>query len=152
MVGGTSGPALTQENLTRMNRVSRLGFIIFLRSLSLVVIAVAVYFWTRIIGLNGPDLHHVIEQDESTGVVLVVLAIAAPALGVGLWLGMSWGVILWAFVAIGLLAVHFGIQALPIEFYTFGAVLLTCLAFYCVALSLQYLIKLGQKRRRESLH
>lgn len=139
MVGSLGGSAISQEKISRSRRVPDFIFIVFLRLLSLIVLAVGIFIWTRIIGLNGPDLAQIFASDPFNGVVHGGLAAVVPVLGVGLWLGMSWGLILWGLVGGGLIAAHFILKPLGLELYTFGASLVVLLAFYCVALLIKYL-------------
>jgi len=74
-----------------------------------------------------------------------MLSVLTPTLSVGLWLGMSWGVILWGLLACGLLLSHFAYIPLNILNYSFASGLFVLFAFYCVALLIRYLIKRKQQ-------
>lgn len=106
---------------------------IFLKMLALVILGVSIYFWSRVLGYNGPDIQLTFNGNEFQGVLLAVLAVVTPLLGVGLWLGMSWARMLWGLLGTGLMVIHFTGRSISSELLIFGAFLVILLIFYYLA-------------------
>lgn len=140
MIDAIDGPAIRQGEKTQDRYSGIWDFSLFLRMVSLLTLVVSIFLWARMLGFHGDDIQKLFEKNNFEGIVTAVVAIAMPLLCVGLWLGMSWGVILWALVGGGLTVLHFSMRPLPAELYILGLILCFLLAFYCIGLGVVFLI------------
>lgn len=134
MVDGTDRAAFTEQETRSNGSIDKVVFGIFLRVLSLLMLGVAVYFWSLVLGVHGEDISKLFSRNHYDAYLLVMLSVLTPTVSVGLWLGMSWGVILWGMLCCGLLLSHFFYMPLNILNYSFASALFVLVAFYCVAL------------------
>ena len=141
MVGGTDRAALTEKETQRISSFDKMVFAAFLRVLGLLMLIVAIYFWSLVLGVHGEDISKLFERNHFEAYLLVMLSVLTPTVSVGLWLGMSWGVILWGMLGCGLLLVHFIFMPLNILNYSFASSLFVLIVFYCVALLIRYYIR-----------
>ena len=146
MVGGTDRGALTEQETRRRGSFDKVVFGIFLKFLGLLMLIVAVYFWSLVLGVRGEDIQMLFERNNFEAYLLVMLSVLTPTVSVGLWLGMSWGVILWGLLGCGLLFSHFFYTPLNLLNYSFASALFVLIAFYCVALIIRYIIKKREQR------
>lgn len=116
-------------------------FPMYMRVLSLMVIAMAVYCWALAIGLSGPHIVDVYLADNHVGIVDGILIVALPALGVGLWLGTSWGYFLWGLCSVGMIVTHFTVERVTVLQYSLGSVLTLALILYVGGGALVWLTK-----------
>ena len=141
MVGGTDRAALTEQQSVSNKSLDKLVFGVFLRLLSLAILVVAVFLWSIVLGVHGEDIAQIFDRDPFEAYLLVILCVLTPTISIGLWLGMSWGIILWAIVGGGLLICHFFFVPLSLMFYSFASALCVLLSFYCIALFIRYLFE-----------
>ena len=141
MVGGTDRAALTEKQTRNIGSFDKIIFAVFLRVLGLLMLIVAIYFWSLVLGVHGEDISKLFERNHYDAYLLVALSVLTPTVSVGLWLGMSWGVILWGMLGCGLLLSHFIFMPLNILNYSFASSLFVLTVFYCVALLIGYFIK-----------
>lgn len=132
MLSSISGTVVQPDRTSAIHGYLDLGFLLYLRAVSLVLVAVAIGIWMRIVGFEGPDLQQIFVKDNLSGFVHFVLAVSIPILSVGLWLNLSWGIILWGMIGIGLVACGYTFDALNSEFVAFGLVLSGSLIFYII--------------------
>lgn len=146
MVGGTDRAALTEKETRNNGSFDKVVFSFFLKVLGLLMLAVAIYFWSLVLGVHGEDISMLFERNHFEAYLLVLLSVLTPTVSVGLWLGMSWGVILWGLLGCGLLTSHFAYRPLNILNYSFASALFVLSAFYCVALLIRFLINKRDQR------
>ncbi|MEP1443780.1 MAG: DUF6163 family protein [Hyphomicrobiales bacterium] len=146
MVGGTDRRALTEQETRSKGSFDKIIFGFFLKMLGLTMLLIAVYFWSLVLGVRGEDIQMLFERNNFEAYVLVLLSVLTPTVSVGLWLGMSWGVILWGLLGCGLLLGHFFYEPLSVLYYSFASGLFVLSVFYCVALLIKYLIKRREQR------
>lgn len=147
MVGGTDRAAISEKEAGRKKSLESLVFGVFLRLLSLAILVVSVFFWSMVLGVHGEDIQMLHRRNPFEAYLLVALSVLTPTVSVGLWLGMSWGVILWGLLGAGLLICHFFLAPLNLTFYSFASALVVLMVFYCVALMIRYLV--GRKKSDE---
>lgn len=134
-------PAISEADNPVIDDPAAIGFMVFLRMLGLVVIAVGILLWSQVLGLEGPDLQDLFENDEFQAILIAVLAIVTPVLGVGLWLGMTWALILWGLLGGGLLVLDYMVGKISVQMYVFACVLIVLLAFYGLALFVRFMMR-----------
>lgn len=122
------------------------AFSVFLKMLGLTVLATSILLWSRVVGFQGLDIQQTYETSEFQGVFLGVLAIVTPLLGVGLWLGMRWALILWGFLGGGILALDYVGQPIDSQMLIFAYTLIILLFLYCLALLVNIWILQWEKK------
>ncbi|MEP3233771.1 MAG: DUF6163 family protein [Hyphomicrobiales bacterium] len=146
MVGGTDRAALTEQETRSKGSIDKVIFGVFLRAIGLLMLGIAVYFWSLVLGVHGEDISKLFDRNNYEAYILVLLSVLTPTVSVGLWLGMSWGVILWGMLGCGLLLSHFFYIPLNVLNYSFASALFVLAVFYCVALLIRYLVKRREQR------
>jgi hypothetical protein len=96
----------------RAERRNRVLSIWLVRLSAIVLFAIGVSYWIRLVGIyDGPlwrfDLMPIWWKAAAT-----MLAVLAPVAGVGLWMTVSWGVVIWVIVALVEAFMHLGFPAL----------------------------------------
>ena len=141
MVGGTDRAAITEKEASSIGSFEKIVFGVFLRIFGLFMLVVAIYFWSLVLGVHGEDISKLFARNHFEAYLLVMLSVLTPTVSVGLWLGMSWGIILWGVLGCGLLLCHFFFMPLSVLNYSFASALFVLIVFYCVALLIRYFIK-----------
>ena len=91
MVGGTDRAALTEKETQRISSFDKMVFAAFLRVLGLLMLIVAIYFWSLVLGVHGEDISKLFERNHFEAYLLVMLSVLTPTVSVGLWLGRVGG-------------------------------------------------------------
>lgn len=90
------GPA-TAAKPSRLQRISEICFAVFLRLLSIVFFAAAIYTWLQAIGFwDGPEFRFD-TMSIALKIYTAVLAVILPVASVGLWTTLPWGRVIWFF-------------------------------------------------------
>lgn len=69
--------------------------VIFLRIISIILLIIALQYWTRLTGVFSGDEYRYDTMSEHWRIASLFLAIALPVTALGLWNGSSWGIVLW---------------------------------------------------------
>jgi hypothetical protein len=113
-------PANPQSETVR--RIGRL-YIMFERAMALLLLALAIQYWMRIVGIFDGPQQRFDTMTEQWRFAAATLAVLLPAAALGLWSGQGWGVVLWLAVVIvetamhTLFSSHFGPAPLRIAFH-----------------------------------
>ncbi len=108
---------------------------------SLIILALGIYLWFGVVGYKGSDILALYKINNFDAVLRGVLAILLPTLGVGLWLGMKWSLILWGMITF-CLSLFFSVMVEPGEILVFSLLSVGGLfIIYIVAISAYYFLK-----------
>lgn len=117
-------------------------FRLFCKCVALVFIGFAIFHWMNVVGFSNNDVRiDTISNDRKIG--LAFLAIIQPVAALGLWSGLTWGLVVWAMAAAGEVLMYI---AFPDRFGQFDSVLLFH-AGCAAALFIYFLIKAFESKR-----
>ncbi|KAA3519467.1 hypothetical protein GOZ96_01040 [Agrobacterium vitis] len=119
-------------------------FVLFLRVVALACLWLGLQFWGLLVGFAGDGLGRFDLMNVPWRIASCGLAVMLPVAGVGLWMTVSWGPVIWVIAASGQILMHavwpgiFGRDPLIVAFHLIVAVVY-------IAFRLAILL---QKRRR----
>ncbi|WP_337737830.1 DUF6163 family protein [Agrobacterium vitis] len=119
-------------------------FVLFLRVVALACLWLGLQFWGLLVGFTGDGLGRFDLMNVPWRIASCGLAVMLPVAGVGLWMTVSWGPVIWVIAASGQILMHsvwpgiFGRDPLIVAFHLIVAVVY-------IAFRLAILL---QKRRR----
>ncbi|WP_224007650.1 DUF6163 family protein [Aureimonas sp. SA4125] len=102
-----------------------------LRLSAMVLFAIGIFYWVRLVGIYDGPLWRFDLMPIWWRVAATVLAVLAPVAGVGLWMVVSWGAVIWIIVALVEAVMHLGFPGLfgsPTPWMFFHLVGLSALA------------------------
>lgn len=122
---------------------NNLAMVIFRRTLALCLLALALFYWVRIVGLSGVEDLRFDTMSEAWRVASAVQAVILPIAVIGLWGLFAWGTSIWLFAVAIELTMHIGMPGI------FGEAREIVL-FHIASLAIYVLIKLVAALRRRS--
>ena len=129
-----------QKPLPRSLRVTQFVFHLFLRLLSVIFFAAAIYTWLQAIGYWEGDNYRFDTMGTALKIYTAVMVVMLPVTSVGLWTTLPWGRVIW-FFAVAFQSVS--MIRFP-ELFTMPSMVLIfhlcCLAIYVVFQLLLFLI------------
>lgn len=151
IIQNTDERAIRQNEGSGSNRFIETLFSVALKVVAILVLLLSIVVWSRVLGFHSPDIQAVFAADHVAGLLLGALAILMPVLSIGLWLQMSWGLILWAMMGGGLVLMNALFSTIPTEIYVFGVLFGLLLIVYCLALAAHaWYVTMAHKRERAS--
>lgn len=149
IIQNTDERAIRQHAASASHLAMETLFATCLKIVAIFILLLSIIVWSRVLGYHSPDIQAVFATDHVAGLLLGALAILMPVLSVGLWLQMSWGLILWAMIGGGLVLMNAFFTAIPTEIYIFGLIFGLLLIVYCAALAVHaWYLTMSHKRER----
>ena len=99
---------LESRELDRAERLNRLLTIWLLRLCGFALFAIGIAYWVRLVGIYDGPLWRFDLMPIWWRIAAPILAVLAPIAGVGLWMTVSWGAVIWVIVALVETVMHFG--------------------------------------------
>lgn len=93
----------------RSERLNRLLVVVLCRLAGLLMFALGMLYWIRIVGIHEGALWRFDLMPTAWKVASASLAVLYPVAGVGLWMTVSWGAVIWALILIGEAIMHLGL-------------------------------------------
>jgi hypothetical protein len=95
-------------------RVARIQGVIhlYLRSLAVVLLLLGLMHWTIVLGVFVNPAWRFETMPTAWQAATIVLAVANPVAGVGLWMRVAWGVVIWIAAALFEIVIHVGLTRL----------------------------------------
>lgn len=118
----------------RAERRNRVLSIWLVRLSAIVLFAIGVFYWVRLVGIYEGPLWRFDLMPIWWKIAATMLAVLAPVAGVGLWMTVSWGIVIWVIVALVEAFMHLGFPDL------FGPPT-SWLLFHLVGLSLYVVLR-----------
>ena len=113
----------------------RMLLLLFLRGIGATLLVAGIIHWARIIGYVPWRGLYFLDMPTEWQAVTIYYAVFDLAASVGLWLGVSWGVVMWLMVALSQMTMHsmfadtFGHRPWEITYYIITIVTYFCLAY-----------------------
>jgi hypothetical protein len=70
------------------------------RVAALALFGLGLFYWVRLVGIYGGSLWRFDLMPAQWKTAVAALAVLCPVAGVGLWMAVSWGVVVWVIVAL----------------------------------------------------
>ena len=126
---------LESQVYDKAERLNRLLTVWLLRLCGVALFAIGIIYWVRLVGIYDGPLWRFDLMPIWWRVAAPTLAVLAPVAGVGLWMTVSWGAVIWVIVAMVEAVMHLGFPSL------FGGET-PWLLFHAVGLSLLVMLRL----------
>ncbi len=101
LAGETNAKSLNRRLTTWLCRVA-----------GLVIFAVGILYWARLIGIDPEHLGRFDLMPIWWRIAAPALAVLYPVAGIGLWMTAGWGAVIWVLIAIVEAVMHLGFPAL----------------------------------------
>jgi hypothetical protein len=114
-------------------RLVRLAILLVLRLSGLVLFGLGLLYWVRLVGIYPEPGWRFDLMSVPWRVAASTLAVLCPVAGVGLWLAVSWGGVVWVLIAVLQAGMHFvlardfGPPGLELAFHAGGLTLFAAL-------------------------
>lgn len=93
----------------RAERLNRLLTVVLCRFAGSLMFGLGTFYWIRIVGIHDGALWRFDLMPTAWKVAAASLAVLYPVAGVGLWMTVSWGAVIWALVLLGEGIMHLGL-------------------------------------------
>lgn len=93
----------------RAERLNRLLTVVLCRLAGFLLFCLGTMYWIRIVGVHEGMLWRFDLMPTAWKVAAASLAVLYPVAGVGLWMTVSWGAVIWALIVFGEGLMHFGL-------------------------------------------
>ncbi|KQT52962.1 MULTISPECIES: DUF6163 family protein [unclassified Aureimonas] len=130
----------------RAERLNRLLTVVLCRVAGFLMFCLGTLYWIRIVGVHEGALWRFDLMPTAWKVAAASLAVLYPVAGVGLWMTVSWGAVIWALIVIGEALMHVGLP----EIFGEADVLLTANVVGFLLLLVLRLVGWWEGRRRLS--
>ena len=132
--------ALVLQQNTRSPAAQRLdlAFVLFLRGLALIFLAMSLLIWLKVVGFWPGDANRFDTMTPLWRVYAGVLMVVAPVASVGLWTTLAWGRVVW-FLLIGFQSV--AVLRFPGAFDSHDEIVL----FHLATLAIYLLFQIGER-------
>ncbi|MCE7028948.1 DUF6163 family protein [Jiella avicenniae] len=97
---------------TKAKSLNRRLTVLLCRTAGLVVFAVGIFYWARLIGIDPVHLGRFDLMPIWWRIAAPALAVLYPVAGIGLWMTAGWGAVIWVLIAIVEAVMHLGFPAL----------------------------------------
>lgn len=93
----------------RAERLNRLLTVVLCRMAGFLLFCFGSIYWIRIVGIHEGSLWRFDLMPTAWKVAAASLAVLYPVAGVGLWMTVSWGAVIWALILFGEGVMHLGL-------------------------------------------
>lgn len=93
----------------RAERLNRLLTVVLCRIAGVLLFGLGILYWIRIVGIYEGVLWRFDLMPTAWKVASASLAVLYPVAGVGLWMTVSWGAVIWALILFGEALMHLGL-------------------------------------------
>ncbi|NDW04635.1 hypothetical protein GTK09_09360 [Jiella sp. 40Bstr34] len=97
---------------TKAKSLNRRLTVLLCRVSGLVIFAVGIFYWARLIGIDPVHLGRFDLMPIWWRIAAPALAVLYPVAGIGLWMTAGWGAVIWVLIAIVEAVMHLGFPAM----------------------------------------